>query len=90
MKACPDSIFGSGLRAMEEEVSKKVDAYIAMLQQSAEMCEDGGVMLPLTPHHPPFLSRTPLFLQGFLYLDDDFVQERKKKEIFKKILDNFF
>ncbi|XP_022141469.1 probable serine/threonine-protein kinase PBL4 isoform X1 [Momordica charantia] len=45
LKACPDSIFGSGLRAMEEEVSKKVDAYIAMLQQSAEMCEDGGVSI---------------------------------------------
>ena len=30
---------------MEDEVSKKADAYIAMLQQSADMCEEGGVML---------------------------------------------
>ncbi|XP_008441660.2 probable serine/threonine-protein kinase PBL5 [Cucumis melo] len=45
LKACPDSIFGTSVRAMEEEVSKKADAYIAMLQQSAETCEEGGVSI---------------------------------------------
>lgn len=28
---------------MEEEISKKVDAYVNMLQQSAEDCEEQGV-----------------------------------------------
>ena len=43
--ACSESFAGTSLRAMEDEVSKKADAYIAMLQQSADMCEEGGVML---------------------------------------------
>ncbi|XP_031742726.1 uncharacterized protein LOC116404465 [Cucumis sativus] len=45
LKACPDSIFGTSVRAMEEEVSKKADAYITMLQRSAETCEEGGVSI---------------------------------------------
>ncbi|TYH18261.1 hypothetical protein ES288_A05G256200v1 [Gossypium darwinii] len=43
-KACPES-FGTSIRAMEEEISKKVDAYVNMLQQSAEDCEDQGVSI---------------------------------------------
>lgn len=41
-KACPD-FFGTSNRAMEEEVSKKVDMYIQMLLQTAERCENEGV-----------------------------------------------
>ncbi|KAG6602147.1 Proline-rich receptor-like protein kinase PERK12, partial [Cucurbita argyrosperma subsp. sororia] len=43
--ACSESFAGTSLRAMEDEVSKKADAYIAMLQQSADMCEEGGVSI---------------------------------------------
>ncbi|KAK6277233.1 hypothetical protein POUND7_017556 [Theobroma cacao] len=43
-KACPE-FFGTSIRAMEEEVSKKVDAYVNMLHQSAEDCEDQGVSI---------------------------------------------
>ncbi|KAF3440132.1 hypothetical protein FNV43_RR18410 [Rhamnella rubrinervis] len=43
-KACPD-FFGTSNRAMEEEVSKKVDMYIQMLLQTAERCENEGVSI---------------------------------------------
>ncbi|XWS25045.1 hypothetical protein CRYUN_Cryun27aG0037200 [Craigia yunnanensis] len=43
-KPCPES-FGTSLRAMEEDISNKVDAYVNMLQQSAEDCEDQGVSI---------------------------------------------
>lgn len=36
--------FGTSLRAMEEEVSNKVDAYVHLLHQSAEECEEHGVL----------------------------------------------
>lgn len=69
LKACPDSFFGTSHRAMEDEVSKKADAYIAMLQQSAEMYEEGEVMLALTPHYPPFLSpRACLFKHSNIHV----------------------
>ncbi|KAH9757295.1 protein kinase domain-containing protein [Citrus sinensis] len=43
-KACPDA-FGASIRAMEEEVLKKVDSFSSMLLQTAEECEDEGVSL---------------------------------------------
>lgn len=43
-KACTDSFFGTNARALEEEVLKKVDSYVKMLQESAAQCEDEGVM----------------------------------------------
>ncbi|KAH7519712.1 hypothetical protein FEM48_Zijuj08G0066400 [Ziziphus jujuba var. spinosa] len=43
-KACP-YFFGTSNRAMEEEVSKKVDEYINKLLESAEICEDEGVSI---------------------------------------------
>ncbi|KAJ4700839.1 Inactive protein kinase [Melia azedarach] len=43
-KACPDA-FGTSIRAMEEEVLKKVDTFANMLLSSAEECEDEGVSL---------------------------------------------
>ncbi|XP_059631686.1 probable serine/threonine-protein kinase PBL5 [Cornus florida] len=43
MHAIADSFIGANMRAMEEEVSKRVDAYVTMLLQSAEDCEDEGV-----------------------------------------------
>ncbi|XVE95589.1 hypothetical protein REPUB_Repub02eG0111800 [Reevesia pubescens] len=43
-KPCPE-FFGTSIRAMEEEISKKVDSYVNMLQPSAEDCEDQGVTL---------------------------------------------
>ncbi|KAE8684509.1 pentatricopeptide repeat-containing protein [Hibiscus syriacus] len=42
-KACPESFGVISIRAMEEEISKKFDAYVNMLQQSAEDCEGLGV-----------------------------------------------
>lgn len=44
-KACPDSFAGTSYRAMEEEVSKKVDVYVNMLLQSAEEYGDGRVKI---------------------------------------------
>lgn len=46
-KACP-YFFGTSNRAMEEEVSKKVDEYINKLLESAEICEDEGVIYTLS------------------------------------------
>ncbi|XP_073145441.1 inactive protein kinase SELMODRAFT_444075-like [Henckelia pumila] len=44
MQVAPDNFFGtSHIRAMEEEVSKKVDLYVGMLQYSAEECDGEGV-----------------------------------------------
>ncbi|XP_022765893.1 cold-responsive protein kinase 1-like [Durio zibethinus] len=43
-KPCPE-FFGTSIRAMEEEISKKVDAYVNMLQSSADDCEDQGVTI---------------------------------------------
>ncbi|XP_073294798.1 serine/threonine-protein kinase CDG1-like [Primulina huaijiensis] len=44
MQVAPDNFLGtSHIRAMEEEVSKKVDLYVGMLQYSAEECEGEGV-----------------------------------------------
>lgn len=39
--------FGTSIRAVEEEVTKKVDVYVNMLLQSAEKCEDEGVIYSL-------------------------------------------
>ncbi|KAK8580204.1 hypothetical protein V6N13_143325 [Hibiscus sabdariffa] len=44
-KACPESFGVISFRAMEEEISKKLDAYVNMLQQSADDCEDQGVSI---------------------------------------------
>lgn len=46
-KACPDA-FGTSIRAMEEEVLKKVDTFANMLLSSAEECEDEGVIYGYT------------------------------------------
>uniref|UniRef100_A0A5B6YNP9 Protein kinase domain-containing protein n=1 Tax=Davidia involucrata TaxID=16924 RepID=A0A5B6YNP9_DAVIN len=43
MQPRPESFMGMNVRAMEEEVSKKVDMYVNMLLQSAEDCKDEGV-----------------------------------------------
>ncbi|KAJ0086735.1 hypothetical protein Patl1_08191 [Pistacia atlantica] len=43
-KASADN-FGTSVRAMEEEVTKKADAYKNMLLQSAEACDDDGVSI---------------------------------------------
>ncbi|XP_034197956.1 uncharacterized protein LOC117613460 [Prunus dulcis] len=39
----PSEFFGTGIRAVEEEVTKKVDMYVNMLLPSAEKCADQGV-----------------------------------------------
>lgn len=45
MQACPESFLGTThMRVVEEEVSKKVDLYVKLLQQSAEECENEGVI----------------------------------------------
>ncbi|KAM7253042.1 hypothetical protein ACFE04_025660 [Oxalis oulophora] len=38
-----DHFAGTSIRAMEEEVSQKVESYVTMLRKSAEECEDAGV-----------------------------------------------
>ncbi|KAL0326101.1 UNVERIFIED_CONTAM: Inactive protein kinase SELMODRAFT [Sesamum radiatum] len=44
MGVTPDYVLGTThIRAMEEEVSKRVDMYVGMLQYSAEECEEEGV-----------------------------------------------
>ncbi|KAI3464594.1 hypothetical protein Pfo_021257 [Paulownia fortunei] len=44
MGVAPENFLGAThIRAMEEEVSKKVDMYVSMLQYSAEECEGEGV-----------------------------------------------
>ncbi|KAH1096785.1 hypothetical protein J1N35_013706 [Gossypium stocksii] len=43
-KPSPES-FGTSLRAMEEEISNKVDSYVNLLHQSAEECEEQGVSI---------------------------------------------
>ncbi|URE09758.1 STYKc [Musa troglodytarum] len=43
-KACADSFGGTNFWALEEEVSKKVDKYESMLQQSAEKCNNEAVI----------------------------------------------
>lgn len=45
LRACPESLTGTSIRAMEEEVSKKVDLYVNMLQKSAEKYDDQGVII---------------------------------------------
>lgn len=44
MQIGPDSFIGTGVRAIKEEVSRMVDAYVGKLQQSAEECEGSGVI----------------------------------------------
>lgn len=44
MQASPESFAGTNIRVVEEEVTKKVDMYVKMLMQSAEDCQDEGVI----------------------------------------------
>ena len=44
MQASPQSSAGAHNRALEEEVSKKVDTYVTMLMHSAEGFEEQGVI----------------------------------------------
>ncbi|XP_077213847.1 proline-rich receptor-like protein kinase PERK2 isoform X1 [Tasmannia lanceolata] len=44
-KACTDSFAGTNARALEEEVSKKVDLFVHMLMPSAEKCVHEGVCI---------------------------------------------
>ncbi|KAG8378172.1 hypothetical protein BUALT_Bualt08G0110300 [Buddleja alternifolia] len=43
MQIGPDSFIGTRVRAIKEDVSRKVDVYVGMLQHSAEECEGDGV-----------------------------------------------
>ncbi|KAK6114969.1 hypothetical protein DH2020_007238 [Rehmannia glutinosa] len=45
MQIGPDSFIGTSVRAIKEEVSRMVDAYVGMLHQSAEECEHKGVVI---------------------------------------------
>ncbi|CAK9313541.1 unnamed protein product [Citrullus colocynthis] len=77
LKACPDSFFGTSLRAMEEEVSKKADAYISMLQRSAESCEEGGVSIEVRitagfPVKNVILQEIVVFSASWVILDRHF------------------
>lgn len=45
MQVASENFLGtSHIRAMEEEVSKKVDAFVGMLHHSAEECDEEGVI----------------------------------------------
>ena len=50
-KPSPD-FFGTSIRLVEEEVTKKVDVYVNMLLQSAEKCEGQGVIYYLRSRIP--------------------------------------
>lgn len=43
IKALPD-LFATSTRATEEEVSKRVDGYVNMLKQSANICQNEKVI----------------------------------------------
>lgn len=43
--------FGTSFRAVEEEVTKKVDMYVNMLLESAVKCEDYGVIYSPSAKH---------------------------------------
>ncbi|KAF7816769.1 Proline-rich receptor-like protein kinase PERK8 [Senna tora] len=43
--ACPESFAGTSFRAMEEEVTKKVDAYASMLLPSYKDCDNEGISI---------------------------------------------
>lgn len=66
LKPCSESFFGATDRAIEEEVTKKVDQYVNMLLQSAEDCEDEGVIqLTISSRHHISLKETmrrPIFI----------------------------
>lgn len=47
MGVAPDFFGTTHVRAMEEEVSKKLNVYSGMLQHSAEECEGEGVRILL-------------------------------------------
>lgn len=52
--ACPDSITGTNFRAMDEEVTKKVDAYANVLWPSSGDCQNEGVILNFKRIHVLF------------------------------------
>ncbi|KAH0693783.1 hypothetical protein KY285_020880 [Solanum tuberosum] len=45
MEAEPLSMFGTHKREIEKEVTKKIDAYVNMLMQSAQDCEGEGMSI---------------------------------------------
>ncbi|XP_065882086.1 probable serine/threonine-protein kinase PBL7 [Euphorbia lathyris] len=45
MKPCPESFGGANARVMEEQVTRKIEVYVNMLLQTAQVCEDEGVTI---------------------------------------------
>ncbi|MBA0566205.1 hypothetical protein Golob_011046, partial [Gossypium lobatum] len=80
-KACPES-FGTSIRAMKEEISKKVDAYVNMLQQSAEDCEDQGVKIEVKitagfPIKNVIIQEVQTYNAAWVFLDRHFRRDLK-------------
>ncbi|MBA0659501.1 hypothetical protein Goklo_011635 [Gossypium klotzschianum] len=80
-KACPES-FGTSIRAMKEEISKKVDAYVNMLQQSAEDCEDQGVNIEVKitagfPIKNVIIQEVQTYNAAWVFLDRHFRRDLK-------------
>ncbi|MBA0720956.1 hypothetical protein Golax_008548 [Gossypium laxum] len=80
-KACPES-FGTSIRAMKEEISKKVDAYVNMLQQSAEDCEDQGVKIEVKitagfPIKNVIIQEVQTYNAAWVFLDRYFRRDLK-------------
>ncbi|XP_037491557.1 serine/threonine-protein kinase PBS1 isoform X2 [Jatropha curcas] len=74
MKACADSFGGTSARIMEEEISKKMDMYVNMLLQSAEVCEDEGVIIEVkitagTPMKQVIIQEVVSFNAAWVILD---------------------
>ncbi|CAK7346869.1 unnamed protein product [Dovyalis caffra] len=74
LKARPDSFTGASKKHIEEEITKKVDAYVNMLLRSAEVCEDEGVSIEVkitagTPTKQVVLQEVVSFSATWVVLD---------------------
>ncbi|KAG8633234.1 hypothetical protein MANES_18G084900v8 [Manihot esculenta] len=74
MKACPDSFGGASASVLEEEVTKKINVYLNMLLESAEVCEDEGVTIEVkitagTPMKQVILQEVVSYKATWVILD---------------------
>ncbi|OMP06900.1 hypothetical protein COLO4_07812 [Corchorus olitorius] len=80
-KPCPE-LFGTSMRVIEEEISKKLDTYVNMLHQSADECEEQGVSIEvkITAGYPiknVILQELQIFNAAWLVLDRHFRRDSK-------------
>lgn len=68
-KACADSFGGTNFWALEEEVSKKVDKYESMLQQSAEKCNNEAVIATNLEQTPLLICCKVIYFQSLPFAE---------------------